>query len=301
MEFDLEHFSLSLIQVQVCGDKNADGLVESAANGQSRSLGAPVEAVHGLLGNCRGRQHLKIAGDAGFGSVGILLDSFVGVFVVPDADAAGSAARDEDVAVLWQMLGGPNCRLRAADDAVRAQRLAGVALRAAAETLRRMLRSHVVHVQSALERRHCQFVHLNVFAVELHGADSVFARRLPPQRHFAEVEKLHVAVVVTGADGAFRAVEAVAESHGPAVADVERTFLGLGGNVRDRIVFLPRIPNLHAAVSAAGDDFFGAAERRVAADGVECVDDVRVCVHFVDRRFGSFDVAKIRKLRKSKV
>lgn len=120
MEFDLEHF-FSLIQVQVCRDKNADGLVKCTANGKSSSLSAPIEAVHGLLRNCRRRKHLKISSNAGFGPVGIFLKTFVGIFVVPDSDAAGSTAGDEDVAILWQVLDGPNSRFRAADDTVRAQ------------------------------------------------------------------------------------------------------------------------------------------------------------------------------------
>lgn len=174
------------------------------------------------------------------------------------------------------MLDCPNGGFGPADHSVCAQRLTGASLAAVTEAFGRMLSSHVIDIKSALERCHGQLVHLNVSAIEFKRANAVLAGRLPSESHFSQVEQLHVSVVVTRADCALQVVEAVAETNSPAVTSClsVASFVFLCRYVSYWVVFLARIPDLDATVSTAGDDFFGAAESRAAADGIECVDNV---------------------------
>mmetsp|Transcript_15313 Transcript_15313/g.34790 ORF Transcript_15313/g.34790 Transcript_15313/m.34790 type:complete len:245 (+) Transcript_15313:531-1265(+) len=101
---------------------------------------------------------------------------------------------------------------------------------------------------------------------------------VPPECHGAQVEDLDVAVVVSSGDATLRVVVGVAEGDRPAV----RRCLALNGFQGNHGVLLPRVPNPHGPVAAAGDQLWCTIANAQAADAVHGVDDLVVALDAPD-------------------
>mmetsp|Transcript_31004 Transcript_31004/g.73934 ORF Transcript_31004/g.73934 Transcript_31004/m.73934 type:complete len:288 (-) Transcript_31004:159-1022(-) len=148
-------------------------------------------------------------------------------------------------------------------------------LRREGKPVHRVLRTHVVAAELALQGRDDDLVHLDVAAVELERGDAVLAVCLPPDRVRPQIEQFDVSVVESGEDRPFIAV-GIAECDRPAITRPRRRVR----NEADHRGAHPRVPDLDAPVLAARNDL----RRLRAARAPDAVDRVHDAFVRLDRK-----------------
>jgi len=80
-----------------------------------------------------------------------------------------------------------------------------------------MVSLHVEDVHFRLKCRHAEFVHDDIGAIELQTAHTVSHVCVPPEAISAEVEQLHITVVVAGSQASLHLVISISKGDGPAI------------------------------------------------------------------------------------
>lgn len=228
------------VLVELGDQLHSNRLIQGCHDGQAILVGAPIEADNGLRRNNSGIEQLDIAHDAdGRSIVGMLAGAAKGVVILVDIEPSVATARGKDVTVLRQMLGKPNGT---------AVSLFGEM----AEAFQRMVRTHVIDMEFALEGRDDELIHFNVGTIKLDGGDAIAAIGFPSDlTPHLEVEQPNISIVISSTDATLLIVVGISKGNRPAISRGGFFRWGQGGNS----VAYPRVKDSNETILTGSDEF----------------------------------------------